>query len=424
MCEESAFYQRMVHSYAVGPIDYEDPKNLFPMKEDQRNVMRACHLCRGLHDINIPSTFHHTSFFRVTIPVNQMGHVIGKGGSYLKKIREWSKVSVLTIPTNGVGRSRGEVQVQGGQKEVEQAFSMIKWKVRGFVTASWDCCQRGVEAHGCVNESIRELLISYGFLNKSMVVATQSRGLFDSVKFFAKDSMTRRGFLLNKSMVVATQSRGLVNFGKVFALDCEMVNTTRGKELARVTMLDFNGDTCYDTLVKPPEGVVDYNTIYSGITPEMMDNTTTTLADVQRSLLKIVSSNDILVGHSIDNDLRSLHLEHRKVVDTSRIFPHPDGTQKRPSLKILAQRYLNREIQQHGDGHDSKEDALAALDLMKWKCVYHDNHSNFVFDVIISIFHVFFMMTMLVYGVFCCLKVFVFVIHSFWFARIGNSRDL
>lgn len=187
-------------------------------------------------------------------------------------------------------------------------------------------------------------------------------------------------------------------------------------------MLDFNVDTCYDTLVKPPERVVDYNTIYSGITPEMLNNTTTTLADVQRSLLKIVSSNDILVGHSIDNDLRSLHLEHRKVVDTSRIFLHSDRTQKRPSLKILAQRYLNREIQQHG--HDSKEDALAALDLMKWKCVYHDEHSNFVFDVIINIFHVFLIMIVLANGAFCCLKVFVFVIHSFWFARIGNSRDL
>ena len=40
---------------------------------------------------------------------------------------------------------------------------------------------------------------------------------------------------------------------------------------------------------------------------------TTTLMNVQQQLLDLISSDDILVGHAIDNDLRGLHLEHRQV---------------------------------------------------------------------------------------------------------------
>ena len=63
---------------------------------------------------------------------------------------------------------------------------------------------------------------------------------------------------------------GLANSGitlKVFALDCETVNTTTDKELAWVTLLDFNRDTCYDTFVKPLADIVDYTTNYSAQCP-------------------------------------------------------------------------------------------------------------------------------------------------------------
>ena len=59
-----------------------------------------------------------------------------------------------------------------------------------------------------------------------------------------------------------------------------MVYTRSGKELAWVTLLDFNGDTCYDTFVRPSADIVDYNAIYTGITPEMLDGETMTLRDV------------------------------------------------------------------------------------------------------------------------------------------------
>ena len=74
----------------------------------------------------------------------------------------------------------------------------------------------------------------------------------------------------------------------MFALDCEMVNTTRGKEVARITLINFKGETCYETLVKPSTTILDYKTKYSGITEAMLEKVSTTLTDVQRNLLEQV----------------------------------------------------------------------------------------------------------------------------------------
>ena len=43
--------------------------------------------------------------------------------------------------------------------------------------------------------------------------------------------------------------------GGVYALDCEMVTTAKEREVARMALLDFAGDTCYESLVKPSSKV-------------------------------------------------------------------------------------------------------------------------------------------------------------------------
>ena len=58
-----------------------------------------------------------------------------------------------------------------------------------------------------------------------------------------------------------------------------------------------------------------------------------------------------------------------QVVDTSIVFPHPEGENKKQSLKCLAKDCLAREIQNSANGHDPREDALAALDLIKLKII-------------------------------------------------------
>jgi RNA exonuclease 1 len=106
----------------------------------------------------------------------------------------------------------------------------------------------------------------------------------------------------------------------------------------------------------------------------MLAPVTTTLADIQKELLKILHPRTILIGHSLNSDLTALKLTHPFIIDTAVIYPHPRGPPLKSSLKWLAQRYLNREIQKgHGTtgpgaGHDSVEDARTCLDLVKQKC--------------------------------------------------------
>src|SRR5271154_6693560 len=48
----------------------------------------------------------------------------------------------------------------------------------------------------------------------------------------------------------------------VVGLDCEMCRTAAGSEVARVTLVDFQGNTLYDELVKPSNPIIDYLTPY------------------------------------------------------------------------------------------------------------------------------------------------------------------
>ena len=99
----------------------------------------------------------------------------------------------------------------------------------------------------------------------------------------------------------------------------------------------------------------------------LLYSVTTKLRDVQAVLLSKFSSETILIGHSLESDLKVLKLVHDRVVDTSVVYPHKLGPPLKRALRTLAAEHLKRIIQDDVDGHDSAEDAIAALDLMKVK---------------------------------------------------------
>lgn len=80
----------------------------------------------------------------------------------------------------------------------------------------------------------------------------------------------------------------------------------------------------------------------------MLANETRTLRDVQAILMSMFHSKSILIGHSLDSDLKALKLIHNVVVDTSVLFPHKMGPPKKRALKTLCIENLKRIIQENG----------------------------------------------------------------------------
>jgi len=157
----------------------------------------------------------------------------------------------------------------------------------------------------------------------------------------------------------------------IAALDCEMIYSTGGFRIARVSVVDVSGKEVFDEFVKMDDGVevVDFNSRFSGIRSEEYGTLAVLpLKSVRRALAQFIGADTILIGHSLDNDLRALRLIHRRVVDTAALFPHPRGPPFRRALRDLTKEYLSRSIQQGGGskGHSSVEDSVASLDLVKW----------------------------------------------------------
>lgn len=104
--------------------------------------------------------------------------------------------------------------------------------------------------------------------------------------------------------------------GKYVALDCEMVGVgppitdnrtgkiTTESSLARVSIVNYHGETVLDAFVKQKERVTDYRTHVSGIRPEDIVGTNAlSLEGVQRKVADIIKGR-ILVGHAVFNDLK------------------------------------------------------------------------------------------------------------------------
>ncbi|KAJ5627506.1 hypothetical protein N7528_004933 [Penicillium herquei] len=179
------------------------------------------------------------------------------------------------------------------------------------------------------------------------------------------------------SKPTSTESRnGKVNegrsptaeLGKYIAMDCEMVgvgpNPDNDSVLARVSIVNFNGDQVYDSYVRPKEMVTDWRTHVSGIAPKHMIEART-FEEAQKEVAKVMEGR-VLVGHAVSNDLDALLLGHpkRDIRDTSK---HPEYRKiaggGSPRLKMLAEHFLGLKIQE--GAHSSVEDARATMALYR-----------------------------------------------------------
>ena len=107
------------------------------------------------------------------------------------------------------------------------------------------------------------------------------------------------------------------------------------------------------------------NLLSSGITPNILKGVQTTLEEIQATLLLLICKDDILIGHSLENDLRVLRLNHETIIDTAILFRSQNGGRKHSlkhlSLCLLKQKIQEAKSEQNQLGHDSIEDAAASL---------------------------------------------------------------
>ncbi|XP_027567778.2 apoptosis-enhancing nuclease [Pipra filicauda] len=190
------------------------------------------------------------------------------------------------------------------------------------------------------------------------------------------DSIARHHSVLlsqgNDSSKKVRMSSLVLRPGKYVAIDCEMVGTGpqgRLSELARCSVVNYEGDVIYDKYIQPELPIVDFRTRWSGITKHHMKRAIPFKA-AQAEILKILKDK-IVVGHAIHNDFQALKYFHPKdrTRDTSQIpvLKQRAGLPVRAnvSLKNLARHLLHKRIQVGHRGHSSVEDAQTAMELYR-----------------------------------------------------------
>ena len=164
---------------------------------------------------------------------------------------------------------------------------------------------------------------------------------------------------------------------RALALDCEMVGLSGGRdELARLSVVDFlTGEVLMDQLVVPTERVTNWRTRYSGITRAAMESArraglTLNGWPVARAVLFALADADtVLVGHSLNHDLKVLRVAHSRVVDSQvlyaeEVFGRGQWLERGWALKRLCAEVLCVGVQVGRRGHDGLEDTLATRELV------------------------------------------------------------
>jgi DNA polymerase III epsilon subunit-like protein len=173
---------------------------------------------------------------------------------------------------------------------------------------------------------------------------------------------------------------------RVVAIDCEMVGVLQGKpseksersELAQLCAVDvLTGEILIDKLVSPGEGVINWRTRYSGISPSMINSARAGgrllrgWRSARAELWNYIDADTLLVGHDLQSDLHVLRIAHVKIIDTTMqtaeaVFGDVQRFRRTWGLKELANSLLGIKVQVGKRGHDCVEDTLTTRELALW----------------------------------------------------------
>ena len=162
------------------------------------------------------------------------------------------------------------------------------------------------------------------------------------------------------------------------AIDAEMVgildkNGRQHSALARISLVDWNGEPIFDSYVRVTDPIVDYRTFVSGIRPQdLQSQDALPILEVRRIVGGYIH-NKVVVGHGLKNDFKALGLSHPwyLIRDSAKYLPFMKPSITNPhemvakKLKTLAHDKLGMTIQNEGEAHDPAEDAVAAMELYK-----------------------------------------------------------
>ncbi|KAI1666411.1 RNA exonuclease 4 [Pyrenophora tritici-repentis] len=177
---------------------------------------------------------------------------------------------------------------------------------------------------------------------------------------------------------------------KKIAIDCEMMRSNIGQVLGRVSVVNYDGKTIFDSFIYYPESVTitGTNEQFSGIRWTDIDpqNGARPFSQVQAQLSELFRAR-VVIGHDIKKDLRAItmdltaHLPRLQDVARSatclkfdisvrdtqkysgyRQYANP-GAHQGPNLKNLTQRVLGRSIKQ--GLVSSVEDAVATMEIYR-----------------------------------------------------------
>ena len=158
---------------------------------------------------------------------------------------------------------------------------------------------------------------------------------------------------------------------QAIAMDCEMCETTDPvtgekdyKALCRISIVDAETDeVLLDTLVKPAWPVTDHRARINGITKELLQDVKFTIQHAQEFMMALCSDQTVIMGHSVNNDLAAIRMEHYCVADSACLFKAVDSETATLGLKDLAMHILGKSMP---DTHDSVNDTRVALRCLEY----------------------------------------------------------